>query len=659
LIDVNETGELLFEIGVEGKGGFFELATGRQVASVAVGHDVAQALPAYPVPGAFALMSADGDLSFVQTEYVVDFVDGDRQLTPGINVLFEAEPIALGKRTPFDVWLGDDELTVARLDGNRLEILHWRDADHEFALESPRRRTVALERRYERIIMGPMGRWLYLVDPDGVVALYEMRRAPDARPVAETRLVPAGSAPPVVEPLLGRYSLLVGDEQGLTQWLLVRAGEGHVFENARSFAVDQPIVRILPEHRRKGFVAVDATGAIHLGHATSGEIVASIEPGTLDPREANLAIAPRGNRLLMVAPDGRAESIEIDNAHPEISLSTLWRPVWYEGYSQPVYSWQSSSADTEFEPKFSFVPLFFGTLKAAFYAMLFAAPIAILGALYTAYFMAPGMRRLVKPGIEIMAALPTVVLGFLAGLWLAPAIEAHLAPTLLSVLAVPIVLIAFAWSARALPEVVSRAIDGWYGLVVLVPIAATVWIVFAFGAELEQSLFGGDTRKWLLDVFGLEYDQRNALVVGIAMGLAVIPTIFSIAEDAVYGVPRHLINGSLALGATTWQTLTRVVILTASPGIFSAVMIGLGRAVGETMIVLMATGNTPVMDFDLFSGMRTFAANLAVELPESEVGSSHYRILFLTALVLFLITFAFNTAAEVVRQRLRERYGSL
>jgi phosphate transport system permease protein len=227
------------------------------------------------------------------------------------------------------------------------------------------------------------------------------------------------------------------------------------------------------------------------------------------------------------------------------------------------------------------------------------------------------------------------------------------------VLAVPIVLIAFAWSARALPEVVSRAIDGWYGLVVRVPIAATVWVVFAFGAELEQLLFGGDTRKWLLDVFGLEYDQRNALVVGIAMGLAVIPTIFSIAEDAVYGVPRHLINGSLALGATTWQTLTRVVILTASPGIFSAVMIGLGRAVGETMIVLMATGNTPVMDFDLFSGMRTFAANLAVELPESEVGSSHYRILFLTALVLFLITFAFNTAAEVVRQRLRERYGSL
>ena len=124
-------------------------------------------------------------------------------------------------------------------------------------------------------------------------------------------------------------------------------------------------------------------------------------------------------------------------------------------------------------------------------------------------------------------------------------------------------------------------------------------------------------------------------------------------------MPTHLINGSLALGATRWQTLIRVVILTASPGIFSAVMIGLGRAVGETMIVLMATGNTPVMDLNIFQGMRTFAANIAVELPEAEVDSSHYRILFLTALVLFMITFVFNTVAEVVRQRLRSRYGSL
>jgi phosphate transport system permease protein len=147
--------------------------------------------------------------------------------------------------------------------------------------------------------------------------------------------------------------------------------------------------------------------------------------------------------------------------------------------------------------------------------------------------------------------------------------------------------------------------------------------------------------------------------VGIAMGFAVIPTIFSITEDAIFSVPKHLTQGSLALGATPWQTLTRVVIPTASPGIFSAVMIGMGRAVGETMIVLMATGNTPIMDMNIFEGMRTLAANIAVEMPESEVGGSHFRILFLAALVLFAFTFMVNTLAEVVRQRLRQKYGSL
>jgi phosphate transport system permease protein len=158
---------------------------------------------------------------------------------------------------------------------------------------------------------------------------------------------------------------------------------------------------------------------------------------------------------------------------------------------------------------------------------------------------------------------------------------------------------------------------------------------------------------------GVGYDQRNALIIGLTMGFAVIPIIFSISEDAVFSVPKHLSSGSLALGATPWQTLVRVVLPSASPGIFSATMIGLGRAVGETMIVLMATGNTPVMDFSIFEGMRTLSANVAVELPESEVDSTHFRVLFLASLVLFIFTFFFNTIAEVVRQRLREKYSSL
>jgi phosphate transport system permease protein len=164
---------------------------------------------------------------------------------------------------------------------------------------------------------------------------------------------------------------------------------------------------------------------------------------------------------------------------------------------------------------------------------------------------------------------------------------------------------------------------------------------------------------WLTNEMGIPYEQRNSLVVGLAMGFAVIPTIFSISEDALYSVPKHLTTGSLALGATRWQTMVRVVLLTASPGIFSAVMIGLGRAVGETMIVVMATGNTAIMDLNMFQGFRALSANIAVEMPETEVNSTHYRILFLAALVLFMATFFVNTIAEIVRQRLRNKYSSI
>ena len=176
---------------------------------------------------------------------------------------------------------------------------------------------------------------------------------------------------------------------------------------------------------------------------------------------------------------------------------------------------------------------------------------------------------------------------------------------------------------------------------------------------LETWFFGGDMRMWISHDLGITYDQRNALVVGLAMGFAVIPNIYSIAEDAVFSVPRGLTLGSLALGATPWQTMTRVVILTASPGIFSALMIGMGRAVGETMIVLMATGNTPIMSLSPFNGMRTLAANIAVEIPEAPHAGTLYRILFLAAALLFVLTFIVNTAAELIRLKLRDKYRAM
>jgi len=266
----------------------------------------------------------------------------------------------------------------------------------------------------------------------------------------------------------------------------------------------------------------------------------------------------------------------------------------------------------------------------------------------------------VKPTVEIMEALPTVILGFLAGLWLAPIIEQYLPGIVATIVLVPLAIVLFAALSSVLPKGWrNRFTDGRAALVLLPVVAFVGWFSFELSPWVERVLFDGNVRQYITNELGITFDQRNSLVVGIAMGFAVIPTIFSIAEDAVFSVPKHLSNGSLALGATTWQTLTKVVLLTASPGIFSAVMMGLGRAVGETMIVLMATGNTPIMDWNIFEGMRTLSANIAVEMPESEVGSSHYRILFLAAFVLFVFTFVFNTLAELVRQRLREKYSSM
>jgi phosphate transport system permease protein len=274
--------------------------------------------------------------------------------------------------------------------------------------------------------------------------------------------------------------------------------------------------------------------------------------------------------------------------------------------------------------------------------------------------MHPTLKGIVKPTVEIMAALPSVVLGFLAGLWLAPQVEKVVPGLLLAPIVISglILLVVFGW--RFVPTAIRPRVRPGTEVALLIPIAILGgWLSFGLGGVVERLLLSGDYRGWLLGVLGLTYDQRNSLVVGIAMGFAVIPIIFTIAEDSLANVPPHLVAGSLALGATRWQTALRVVLPTASPGIFSAVMIGFGRAVGETMIVLMATGNTPVMDWSIFNGFRALSANIAVELPEAPVGGSLFRVLFLAAFLLFVMTFLVNTAAEIVRLRLRRKYRYL
>jgi len=460
--------------------------------------------------------------------------------------------------------------------------------------------------------------------------------------------------------LSGGSSVLFGDSKGnVSQWFEVAGNNGRQFEHIRSFKASntEPVDQIYTELFRKSFYTVTPSGEMGIFYTTSD---ADLWRGNIAQQIPNaMSIAPRADALILNE-GNKLALLALVNEHPEVTWKALWQEVWYEGYPEPDYIWQSTGGADDFESKFSLVPISFGTIKAAAYAMLFAVPLALSAAIYTAYFMPPGMRKKVKPTIELMEALPTVILGFLAGLWLAPIIEDYLPAIFLLLLALPLAILVTAYTWHKLPKDIKVKLPEEWAPIVLIPVLLVASsLSFALSPVLESLFFGGDIRQFITNDLGVSFDQRNALVVGIAMGFAVVPTIFSMAEDAIFSVPKHLTSGSLALGATQWQTLVKVVLLTASPGIFSAIMMGLGRAVGETMIVLMATGNTPILDWSIFQGMRTLSANIAVEMPESEVGSSHYRILFLAAFVLFVFTFVFNTLAEFIRQRLREKYSSL
>ena len=558
-----------------------------------------------------------------------------------------------------------DSITVAAKAGNKIHLARFTKEQSLFSDQpSIQRADATLDLAADAVtdmLIDKECRYLYLAGQDGLIRVYDISDILAPVLKHQQTMVENGQKLTAFAFLNGDISLLIGDSSGhVSQWTQVRTeNKAPEFIKLRRFEVsDQPIRVIEAEQRRKGFMAIDGLGHVSLYNSTAERELVKARISQSAPVAA--ALSPRANRILLQTEEGKIHLWKVDNEHPEVSFKSLWQKVWYESYSKPEYTWQSSSASNDFEPKYSLAPLVFGTLKAAFYAMLVAMPLALMGAIYTAYFMAPAMRQVVKPAIELMGALPTVIIGFLAGLWLAPFVEKHLAAVFMVLISLPVGVLLFGFCWQFLPKQWRQKISEGWDAAILIPVIILISIAaYLLSAPLETVLFNGSLRDWLSREFGIGYDQRNALIVGMAMGFAVIPTIFSIAEDAIFSVPKHLTVGSLALGATPWQTLARVVILTASPGIFSAVMIGLGRAIGETMIVLMATGNTPVMDFSVFQGLRTLAANVAVEMPESEVNGTHYRVLFLAALVLFLFTFVFNTVAEVIRQRLREKYSSL
>ncbi len=582
---------------------------------------------------------------------------------------------------------------------------------------------------------------------DGFVYRYDLRDAENPVLAERVRVADEGVAVTSMSFLTAEDALVVGTEAGdLMVYFRLQTGttattDGRELVRARTHArMPAAIIDISEAQRAKEFVATDAEGNVWVYQSTADQVQFRLSRSGTVTTDAIAMIFPRSNGVMLASRGGEVEAWQYNVPHPEVTLQVLFGNVWYEGYSEPSFVWQSTAGTDTVEPKYSLVPLIFGTFKAAFYAMIFAVPIALMAAIYTSEFVDKRVRATVKPMMEMMESLPTVVLGFIAALVLAPLVEEWIGAVLLGFFALPMGLMIGAFVWQTLPASVALRYDGFPKFVLMgVSILVTAWIASRLGVGLENLLFSGDFKQWttgrigtgtpfmflillplsyfitawafrkqfghhyrdfidgmdrsragmidagrwivllsiamilsfavssLLTSIGYDprgsfidsYQQRNALVVGFIMAFAVIPNIYTLAEDALNAVPGHLRAASLACGATPWQTARWVVLPTAASGVFSAVMMGMGRAVGETMIVVMAAGNTPIMEWNIFSGLRTLSATIAIELPEAVRDGTNYRILFLAALTLFVMTFIINTGAELIRQRFRKRAFNL
>lgn len=577
---------------------------------------------------------------------------------------------------------------------------------------------------------------------DGWLVRYDVRNFDQPETAESLALLPIGTKATVsaATMAIGGETLLVGDSSGrLRAWFRARHTNAETSDGSWLLPIHElpsapaGVTDLAISERSRMVMAGYEDGSVRVFHATTAQLL--VESSLSDSQRVDwVVMAPKDDGLLAGC-GGRLWQAALNPAYPEASFTSLLQPVWYEGYDQPEVIWQSSFAGVEAEMKLSLVPLIFGTIKATVYSMLFGAPIALLAAIYTSEFLSPRLRTKVKSVIELMASLPSVVLGFLGGLVIAPFVEGFVPSVLCAFFTLPFALLAGAFLWQQLPATVALRFAPVRLLMMLLALIVGIFAARWAGPWVETHLFAGDLFLWLdrqrgtgigawlillfpvccllvtiliqrtvnpwlaristdwtrqrfgvmnlskfilgsvaalllafaisqaltwsnLDPRGTyvgTYVQRNALVVGFVMGFAIIPIIYTISEDALSTVPQHLRSASLGAGATPWQTAVRVVIPTAMSGLFSAMMIGLGRAVGETMIVLMAAGNTPVLEWNLFNGFRTLSANIAVELPEAVRDSTHYRTLFLAALTLLLMTFVVNTAAELVRLRFRRR----
>lgn len=592
-----------------------------------------------------------------------------------------------------------------------------------------------------RVMIEGIGQHAYVIWSDGTCVHWDLSRFNEPRVLEEIDLTEGGAQVTSAEFVGGKKTLLIGDDRGLIQsWFTSRQGGGDspplLVRSGELKGPESPVVAISPSPRSRIIVAGYESGELRAFQASLGKELLRLDVGEVP---LAMAIPPKQDAIYALT-GSSLKSWDVDFAYPEAALGALFRPVWYENYPEPQHVWQSSSASDDFEPKLGMMPLVFGTVKATLYSMLFGAPLAILAAIFTSEFLSQRLRASIKSLVELMASLPSVVLGFIGGLVVAPFVQDFLSVVLLSFITVPLAALVGAYLWQLLPSDRAIQMSGlprFLSISVMFPIG--IFAAMLLGPAVESLFFQGDLEAWLAGggkgafggwfffllpvaalagalvygwfiaprvrastegwsrarvarfeflkfgagilvtlgiaallaggMNGLGFDprggvvdtyvQQNALVVGFAMGFAIIPIIYTLAEDSLSEVPTQLREGSLGAGATPWQTAVRIVLPFAMSGIFSALMIGLGRAVGETMIVLMAAGNTPIMEWNAFNGFRTLSANIAVELPEAVIGSAHYRSLFLAGLVLFGMTFALNTLAELVRRHFRKRMQAL
>ncbi len=442
--------------------------------------------------------------------------------------------------------------------------------------------------------------------------------------------------------------------QTLTRWVLSKSEKGLTFKPTYQIVLPGETVRDVAEHASMNLVAVLTDKArVLLVNRVSGDVVASQQ---IERTAEN--ITWYGNKLYGYS--GNTLSVwEGKHLSGITTWASLFEPQHYEGYGAEETVWQTTSASDFQEAKFSLTPLLIGSIKASLLALLIAIPVAIGAAIYTAFFAKSRLRNIIKPAIELLEAIPSVLIGFIAAIWLSPKAEQFLFSFAFFLIVIPFVLIVVALVQRPIAEYLPKKLR--HGAELLFAIGGVFFLGFIsveYAPALIFSVMG-------VDGFTLLASESNSpigkttIVVALALGVAISPSIYSLAEDAINGVPNDLKHASFALGATRLQTLLHVVLHVALPGIVAAIMLGFGRAFGETMIVLMVTGNTPISSWGLIEGLRALTANLAIELPEADVSSAHYQILFFTACILFLFTFLVNTIAELLRQHIRSRayYG--